>query len=326
MSQPPQMMTSKHQTKSRKQTAPQHLDVGNHGDEVPPHRSAHIVLSSYNKANAAIRPRYQSAPVYNHRNTNSNASTLHHHSTGSSGELNLSTNGSSSSRRSQSVMTPTVRTPGNPVKMIALTRPEIVPSSSSGYSSGSRPSSTHSGSNTGEDGRSHTPVHPSIGNGDVVFLPADMTSWSVSDVTHFVQSLKGCEDYSPVFRDQAIDGEILPVLTEDHLLQNMGLKLGPALKIRLHVARRLGFTLDGQYCNTILQQPLPPPPPPPPAAPAVPTPVAIQTSQSAAAPPPPLAAVPPASSTPAPSGSTPSTPAPATQILAGEVFADDMHS
>ena len=62
-----------------------------------------------------------------------------------------------------------------------------------------------------------------------------------------------------VFRDQAIDGEILPVLTEDHLLQNMGLKLGPALKIRLRVARRLGFTLDGQYCQ--LKPPYEEPPP-----------------------------------------------------------------
>ena len=52
-----------------------------------------------------------------------------------------------------------------------------------------------------------------------------------------------------LFRDQAIDGEILPVLTEDHLLQNMGMKLGPALKIRLHIAKRLGFTLNGQYCT-----------------------------------------------------------------------------
>lgn len=42
-----------------------------------------------------------------------------------------------------------------------------------------------------------------------------------------------------VFREQAIDGETLPLLTEEHLLNNMGLKLGPALKIRsqvLHIA------------------------------------------------------------------------------------------
>lgn len=38
-----------------------------------------------------------------------------------------------------------------------------------------------------------------------------------------------------VFREQAIDGETLPLLTEEHLLNTMGLKLGPALKIRTQV-------------------------------------------------------------------------------------------
>ncbi|NWT93778.1 SAM11 protein, partial [Urocynchramus pylzowi] len=40
-----------------------------------------------------------------------------------------------------------------------------------------------------------------------------------------------------VFREQAIDGETLPLLTEEHLLNNMGLKLGPALKIRSQVGQ-----------------------------------------------------------------------------------------
>eukprot|EP00057_Strongylocentrotus_purpuratus_P011782 XP_011666256.1 PREDICTED: uncharacterized protein LOC100893739 isoform X2 [Strongylocentrotus purpuratus] len=279
ISQPPQMMV-KHQTKSRKQTAPQHLDVGNHGDEAHPQRSAHIVLSNYSgqqyKANAAVRPRYQSTPVYNHRST-TNSST-NHHATGSSGELNLSTNGGSRRTHSSTLTTvtrgPSQRAPGTPLKMIELTRPEIVPSSSSGYSS--RPSSTHSSSNT------------------------DLTSWSISDVSHFVQSLKGCEDYCPVFREQAIDGEILPVLTEDHLLHNMGLKLGPALKIRLHVARRLGFTLDGQYCNTIV-------PPPP-------------TSHTPQLPPPSLT---PQESTGTPAPPGPSTPGTASTKPASEVFTED---
>lgn len=38
-----------------------------------------------------------------------------------------------------------------------------------------------------------------------------------------------------VFREQAVDGETLPLLTEEHLLSNLGLKLGPALKIRSQV-------------------------------------------------------------------------------------------
>lgn len=41
--------------------------------------------------------------------------------------------------------------------------------------------------------------------------------------------------FSKVFKDHAIDGETLPLLTEEHLRNTMGLKLGPALKIQLQV-------------------------------------------------------------------------------------------
>lgn len=37
------------------------------------------------------------------------------------------------------------------------------------------------------------------------------------------------------FKDHMIDGETFPLLTEDHLLDTLGLKLGPALKIRSQV-------------------------------------------------------------------------------------------
>lgn len=68
----------------------------------------------------------------------------------------------------------------------------------------------------------------------------DISKWSVEEVCSFISSLAGCGEYTQVFREQAIDGETLPLLTEDHLLNNMGLKLGPALKIRSQVARRIG--------------------------------------------------------------------------------------
>lgn len=54
-----------------------------------------------------------------------------------------------------------------------------------------------------------------------------------------------------VFREQGIDGETLPLLTEEHLLNTMGLKLGPALKIRAQVSvlinleRAEGFFVTG---------------------------------------------------------------------------------
>uniref|UniRef100_A0A6Q2ZE19 Sterile alpha motif domain containing 11 n=1 Tax=Esox lucius TaxID=8010 RepID=A0A6Q2ZE19_ESOLU len=68
----------------------------------------------------------------------------------------------------------------------------------------------------------------------------DISKWSVEDVCGFVGGLAGCAEYTQVFREQAIDGDTLPLLTEEHLLNTMGLKLGPALKIRSQVARRVG--------------------------------------------------------------------------------------
>uniref|UniRef100_A0A8C6Z4B6 Sterile alpha motif domain containing 11 n=1 Tax=Nothoprocta perdicaria TaxID=30464 RepID=A0A8C6Z4B6_NOTPE len=71
----------------------------------------------------------------------------------------------------------------------------------------------------------------------------DISKWTVEDVCSFVANLSGCTEYTQVFREQAIDGETLPLLTEEHLLNNMGLKLGPALKIRAQVAKRVGRVL-----------------------------------------------------------------------------------
>uniref|UniRef100_A0A3B3UUJ0 Sterile alpha motif domain containing 11 n=1 Tax=Poecilia latipinna TaxID=48699 RepID=A0A3B3UUJ0_9TELE len=68
----------------------------------------------------------------------------------------------------------------------------------------------------------------------------DVSKWSVEDVCGFISSLAGCAEYAQVFREHAIDGETLPLLTEEHLLNTLGLKLGPALKIRSQVARRVG--------------------------------------------------------------------------------------
>ncbi|NXM83879.1 SAM11 protein, partial [Oenanthe oenanthe] len=84
----------------------------------------------------------------------------------------------------------------------------------------------------------------------------DISKWTVEDVCSFVSNLSGCTEYTQVFRDQAIDGETLPLLTEEHLLNNMGLKLGPALKIRSQVARRLGRVLC--MAGLPLALPLPP--------------------------------------------------------------------
>ncbi|TRY96619.1 hypothetical protein DNTS_024248, partial [Danionella cerebrum] len=77
-------------------------------------------------------------------------------------------------------------------------------------------------------------------DGEEAGATEDISKWSVEEV----------------FREQAIDGETLPLLTEDHLLNNMGLKLGPALKIRSQVARRIGRIF---YMSSFpLALPLPP--------------------------------------------------------------------
>lgn len=141
-------------------------------------------------------------------------------------------------KRARSLFTPTSKSPSH-VRMIELTRP----AQSSTDKTATPPSLT----NGDDHSNSFRQQSASSSTSDAVFLPSEMCSWSVDDVAEFVQSLKGCEEYSQVFREQAIDGEILPVLTEDHLLSHMGLKLGPALKIRLNVAKRLGFHLVETY-------------------------------------------------------------------------------
>ncbi|CAG2105201.1 unnamed protein product [Medioppia subpectinata] len=55
--------------------------------------------------------------------------------------------------------------------------------------------------------------------------------WSVNDVYEFVRNLQGCTEYADEFRSQEIDGQALMLIKEDHLMNTMSMKLGPALKI-----------------------------------------------------------------------------------------------
>uniref|UniRef100_A0A3B3STN6 Sterile alpha motif domain containing 11 n=1 Tax=Paramormyrops kingsleyae TaxID=1676925 RepID=A0A3B3STN6_9TELE len=93
-------------------------------------------------------------------------------------------------------------------------------------------------------------------DGEDVGPVEDISKWTVEDVCSFVGGLAGCSEYVQVFQEQGIDGETLLLLTEEHLLNTMGLKLGPALKIRSQVARRAGRIL---YMTSLpLALPLPP--------------------------------------------------------------------
>ncbi|NXJ63936.1 SAMD7 protein, partial [Rostratula benghalensis] len=101
-------------------------------------------------------------------------------------------------------------------------------------------------------------THGLILNGEDISSIEDVRKWTVDDVYNFIISLPGCSDYAQIFKDHAIDGETLPLLTEEHLLETMGLKLGPALKIRSQVSRRLGNVF--YMMNLPLPVPLPPAP------------------------------------------------------------------
>ncbi|MCI4391652.1 hypothetical protein PGIGA_G00137150 [Pangasianodon gigas] len=64
-------------------------------------------------------------------------------------------------------------------------------------------------------------------------LPAHSkpAQWTVDQVWSFISNLPGCQDIAESFRAQEIDGQALLLLTEDHLMSAMNVKLGPALKI-----------------------------------------------------------------------------------------------
>ncbi|XP_053185922.1 polyhomeotic-like protein 3 [Scomber japonicus] len=59
--------------------------------------------------------------------------------------------------------------------------------------------------------------------------------WNVEQVFSYINSLPGGQEVAEEFRSQEIDGQALLLLTEDHLVSTMNLKLGPALKICAHI-------------------------------------------------------------------------------------------
>ncbi|XP_043108981.1 polyhomeotic-like protein 3 isoform X2 [Puntigrus tetrazona] len=68
-------------------------------------------------------------------------------------------------------------------------------------------------------------------SGSDCLLDSSPSQWSVEKVCSFISSLQGCRDIAAEFRSQEIDGQALLLLTEDHLMSAMNIKLGPALKI-----------------------------------------------------------------------------------------------
>ncbi|XP_064213563.1 uncharacterized protein Samuel isoform X1 [Tribolium castaneum] len=80
-------------------------------------------------------------------------------------------------------------------------------------------------------------------------LHEDVSSWTVDDVCNFVSSIDICAEYAQNFRDQRIDGSGLPLLTEEHLTTTMNMKLGPALKLRSLLAKKIGSCSVCLHCT-----------------------------------------------------------------------------
>ncbi|XP_059618853.1 polyhomeotic-proximal chromatin protein-like isoform X2 [Phlebotomus argentipes] len=84
------------------------------------------------------------------------------------------------------------------------------------------------------------------GTGDQAEEVPVMVRWTVQEVCDFIKNLPGCSELAEDFAHQEIDGQALLLLKENHLVNAMGIKLGPALKIVAKVeALRLG-TANGE--------------------------------------------------------------------------------
>lgn len=82
-----------------------------------------------------------------------------------------------------------------------------------------------------------------------------VSHWTVEDVAAFVSSLEMCAEYASNFREQRIDGSTLPLLTEDHLTTRLGMRLGPALRLRSILSARLGQCPSCLHCVHCHQPP-----------------------------------------------------------------------
>ncbi|BET03414.1 Hypothetical protein NTJ_16232 [Nesidiocoris tenuis] len=72
--------------------------------------------------------------------------------------------------------------------------------------------------------------------------------WTVEDVAGFVTTVEMCSEYATNFREQRIDGSALALLTEEHLTTTLGMKLGPALKLRSILSTKLGQCAVCRHC------------------------------------------------------------------------------
>lgn len=75
-----------------------------------------------------------------------------------------------------------------------------------------------------------------------------LVKWTVDEVCDYIRKLDGYSDYAEDFSLHEIDGQALVLLNENHLVQTMGIKLGPALKImsKIDAIKNSGVPMEQQ--------------------------------------------------------------------------------
>lgn len=81
------------------------------------------------------------------------------------------------------------------------------------------------------------PCIPSVETAEGTTVPMSVSKWSVNDVCNYVESLPDAKHFAKDFRENEIDGSALLLLKEDHLIQTLNIKLGPALKLCSHIKK-----------------------------------------------------------------------------------------
>ncbi|XP_060083902.1 uncharacterized protein LOC132563163 [Ylistrum balloti] len=83
--------------------------------------------------------------------------------------------------------------------------------------------------------------------------PENIMNWSAEKVFDFVSKLEGCSSYAKTFLAHRIEGKLLPLLTTDALIRNLGMKVGPAIilseAVTRHVQDMSRFFHPCSYCK-----------------------------------------------------------------------------
>ncbi|KAL7889050.1 hypothetical protein AOLI_G00040240 [Acnodon oligacanthus] len=91
----------------------------------------------------------------------------------------------------------------------------------------------------------HSKLLPSVAG----ITASKVATWSVEQVTEFIQGLPGCREQVRTFREEQIDGEAFLLLTQTDLVKILSIKLGPALKIYNSIL--MFKTAENSACNEL---------------------------------------------------------------------------